>query len=509
MLAVVLVQLYTFEKKRNSTAQPTGTGTQIYGQGKEPLNVLAPSIAFKFPLESGGTGGLIANPTAYNYAYIQAFGRYYWITGWTNTGPLWYASMSVDPLASHKTDIGSNRCYVYRAADEYDTNIPDTVYPTKSVQTRYNVELPKIFTVDGANYNGDLPDSGYFVCNIVGYGGVTAYAMRETSFKALLQEIYNDRFFDAILTEFGALEYPEAKVAVNPMQYITGVKWLPASVGSLVPWGFHSDANVDHAVQVGPVVVSPSVPGGTFDAYRLLSTNYTTYPITLSGYRHSQHSRGIWTEYAPYTSYELNYPPFGLIQLDPVEIAHYDTLYVRVTFDGKACTIMLDVFVKNAADTYDKARTLYRSTANASVDVPVSGVLTPGYSNTQLSLAAASGIAGIAEGILSGSASGFVGGLTKMYTGIGQAVAGKVPHVSTSGSFGSAAALGGTPSLYITHWELANEDVADKGRPLCQVKTLNTLPGYILADSDNITVECTMAELDEIKAAVSGGFFYE
>ena len=500
------VRFYTFSKKANSTAVPAaGSSYTSYNcVGKAPFSILSPVLQIKM------ANGAEDNPYTLNYAYIPQFRRYYYVTDWTNDGTLWYASLTVDALGSWKTSIGLQSCYVYRAASSYDTTIADNMYPTKSVKTKTNIALPKIFTVDGQNYAGDLPDTGYFVCNIVSSGGTFTYAMRESSFKALLNYLYSDTFYNAILTEFGATEYPEAKVAINPMQYITQVKWLPASVASLQAWAFQPEANAVSSLTIGGVVVSPSVPGGTFQAWKMAANNYSVYPVTMTGHRHPQASaRGVWLNYAPYTQFEAFYPPFGIIQLDPVEIADYDTLYFHVTFDGKSCSIMLEIYVGDANGQIADRRRIYRNSACVAVDVPVSAVMTAGFSSVQMFTGLAGGAIGVVEGLLTGNANQFLSGINGAYNALGQAVNGRVPHVSASGNYGSTSNLSGPPALYITQWSLVDDDLADKGRPLCQTKTLSTLSGYIMADSDHISIACTSAELETIKSAVSSGFYYE
>lgn len=104
------------------------------------------------------------------------------------------------------------------------------------------------------------------------------------------------------------------------------------------------------------------------------------------------------------------------------------------------------------------------------------------------------------------------GGMLAMAQGIegavGQAVQGQIPHLSTMGGPGSTAAMDGTPKLYVTHWYMANDDLAGRGRPLMAVRKLSTIPGYIQADSDELSLSCTETEMQEIRAAVSGGFYY-
>ena len=107
------VTLYTFSKRKNSTSKPTG-GTVFSGLMREPCGVIRPSVSFEFPAG--------VNPSAYNYAYIPDFDRYYFIREWTSTGRLWACSMEVDALASWADAIGEQYLYVTRSSKRKNGN---------------------------------------------------------------------------------------------------------------------------------------------------------------------------------------------------------------------------------------------------------------------------------------------------------------------------------------------------------------------------------------------------
>ena len=70
--------------------------------------------------------------------------------------------------------------------------------------------------------------------------------------------------------------------------------------------------------------------------------------------------------------------------------------------------------------------------------------------------------------------------------------------------------MGGNPALQITHWYLADDDPAGRGRPYCKTRQLSTLPGFIQAESDELSIAGALEpEIADIKDAVSQGFFYE
>lgn len=493
------VNFYTINKKQNSTALPSGAATAYSCTANDPMDLVDPVIILKISLAQ-------TSHLAFNYCQIPSFSRYYWIKTWECRGGLWYAYLHVDPLASFKTAIGSNSCYVYRASYSYDLRIVDNLYPSLARQHRLNVDVPKVWTVNGANEAGAAANSGLIIAGIVSTDSTKFYAFTVGGWEIFCEWLFSDQFYSAVLTVFGASQYPEAKVAVNPIQFISSVRYVPIGVITSGYWGIRY-VQIANSIPVGPTSFQY-----TGIAYELAdgSTSFSIYDITItSDFLHPQaDDRGDWLNYSPYTNYELFYPPFGLISLDPVDISSYTYLRIRLTLDPRTTQCMLEVQVY---DTAANIRTIFRSVGDFGVDIPITHVMQPGSSFTQL----AGGLIGSALGSAASFASGnILGGFSGLLGGqmsaLGTAVNGRIPHVSQSGSVGTTCNLDGYPKLYVTHWYMADDDLAGRGRPLCQVKTLSAIPGYIMADSDEIHVSgATEAEVSEIREAVAEGFYYE
>ncbi len=84
------INFYTFAKELNSTARPADAGTSYDVEIKEGSGILRPYIRIKY------TGG---SPAVWNYAYIPAFGRYYYVGEWTYNERQWSATLTVDYMA--------------------------------------------------------------------------------------------------------------------------------------------------------------------------------------------------------------------------------------------------------------------------------------------------------------------------------------------------------------------------------------------------------------------------
>ena len=504
------VNFWTFSKKERSTAQPTGTGTVYSCTANEPLDLLAPVISLKLALNTSSP------PTVYNYARIANFGRYYWVTGWEIRDGLWWASLRVDVLASWKSQIGSSSLYVYRSAYEYNNRLTDTVYPTLTDPSRTPQALPKVWTVGGANQAGSAAGTYTIIAGIISKGGTKYYAFTPSQWARFYTALFSDDFYDDVLGEFGATEYPEAKVAVNPLQYISSAMIVPLDIAQFpdtdTPYKipFHQTLL---RVPVGNVYV-PSVNTGDNIACEMAdgATSIWSYTVAFSGQIHPQAStRGLWLDYNPYTQYEVFYPPLGTIPLEASLIAEASSVSFAVRIDYRAGVGMLDITANHnqMLEHYN----LYRGEFAIGVPIQLSNVLVTGTSaanqeSYNLGANFFSGGSSLASNMnqLMGLIP-VVGGLYK--NGVQSAITGATPRVSAKGSFGSLANMGGSPQLIITCWLLADEDNAGKGRPLCAIRQISNVPGFITAEADELSISCTDSELSDIRAAVAGGFFYE
>lgn len=154
------VTLYSgFGKRNNSTKTPTG-GTVYTGTLKDNCTILKPIIIF----QAAGADDYFPEsyPASYNYAYIDAFERFYFVTEWEWAERNWIATLEVDPLATYKGDIGTGTHYVERCSGSFNGRITDTVYP---VMTDPSVTITDI----------DSPwiNETYYIVGISGGGGTT------------------------------------------------------------------------------------------------------------------------------------------------------------------------------------------------------------------------------------------------------------------------------------------------------------------------------------------------
>ena len=115
------IKLYKFNKKVNSTATPLDNGRNFNCNIKTPSSLISPVIELEYNPD---------NIPKYNYAYIEAFERYYFINNIVFDRGLWILSLGVDLLASYKDDIINSRQYVIRSSSNKNEYLIDTFYNT-------------------------------------------------------------------------------------------------------------------------------------------------------------------------------------------------------------------------------------------------------------------------------------------------------------------------------------------------------------------------------------------
>ena len=130
----------------------TGVGT-LSGVLREECSIIAPSITFK----------QTTVPT-FNYVYIAAFGRYYYVTGITSVSKdIWRMSLSCDVLMTWKDDIRALTAIIARQENSFNPllldselpaqanqNITVTEFPAGGFSTAGAIEHPFLLTVVGA-----------------------------------------------------------------------------------------------------------------------------------------------------------------------------------------------------------------------------------------------------------------------------------------------------------------------------------------------------------------------
>lgn len=129
----------------------TSVGT-LSGALREECSIIAPSITFR----------LTTVPT-FNYVYIAAFGRYYYVTGITSVSKdIWRMALSCDVLMTWKDDIRALTAVIARQENSYNPLLLDSELPAQANQNITVTEFP----AGGFNTSSDIACP--FVLTVVG-----------------------------------------------------------------------------------------------------------------------------------------------------------------------------------------------------------------------------------------------------------------------------------------------------------------------------------------------------
>lgn len=512
----MIVNLYSgFSKRINSTKLPNVTPTAKDGTLRNACSITSPEIIFK---TFGAT-----SPSNFCYAYIPKFGRYYFITDWVADGATWICKMNEDCLASWRTQIGNTSAYIERSASESDGSIIDTLYPC---DTQYTIQK----TALASAWNGVAPSGGCYVvgiiCNasthygssLVG-GSVTYYAMTPANLRSLIHYLYSGTFledngFPATQTLLQQLSNEVAKAFVNPSQYIVSCMWFPFSVST-----FASGSDVD--VQVGYYDL-----GNNHGVGRMVDTVLFTTTITGTIPDHPlSATRGTYLNQSPYSRHTLLVQPFGSIDIDTSFLRIGHTIYGEVTIDPVTGKAILRVKILPPSGSGLADCTLCEKSAMLGVPIQLSQV-TSDFLGASASLL--SGGAILAKGLTAmGSDStalvpygstkppiGFGSGDLALFMSlpsIGNAlknISGNVESTGVNGSY-----LMTSPSLepiiVSVFSNLVSENNSECGRPLCAIRTINTLTGFIKCGEVSIDYPCYDSEKTTIHGHLLNGFFWE
>lgn len=483
------VRFYTINKRKNSTALPPAAYSSFNCQAKSPLSIQSPVILLEF------SDGAEHNPVSFNYAYIPTFNRYYWVNDWVNTGVLWEAKLSVDVLASFRSAIMSHTTFVLRAAADYNPQLPDSVYPATVEKTldKININTPWVGIPDEIV---DGTPTGFYSVGIASEGFVKYYGMLRTTLEALLSYILSDAYATAAIGDLQLAMYPETKIALNPMQYITSITYIPF-IGP-----YANGTNVT-GIKIGSVTVNLTAREFTTDSCRailMIDRNLDTHnhPDALT--------RGLWLDMAPWTTFELFFPPFGLIPLDSAILGRATKLSLMIVVDCRTGAGTMSVYAVYSASSEVM---IAQVDGQIGIDIPVSGIATRPSGGIAVSLGAfqgvTSGITAAAAGNVAGSVGAFASAVDAV---VGDAVQASIPHLSVIGSQGSASKLSGQPALNITYTGICGENNAEIGRPLCESVTLSTLsPGFVLCSGSDLPINGTANEQQMVNDFLNGGVF--
>ncbi len=486
------VNLYTLAKKKNSTEVPASVAVSFTNcMIKEGCGIVNPTI--------GIDNGLTWNPSAYNYAGIPSFTRFYYITDWYFDRGRWWANMAVDVLATYKTTILSNLAYVARASKTFDGSIADNLFPAKATSSGFSSYWP---TQQQTPWERSF-SSGFYVVGIINndsssVGAVSYYAFSPAQFASLKGFLMGDTTWTGILDtnpDFGDNLY---KSLFNPFQYISSVLWIPLSWRSA--WGTSITT-----LKFGWWTIN------NMACNRITQYLYSFAQTLLAGEHPQAAGRGKYLNGAPFSTYRLIAPPFGEFVLDASVILNgVYTQYDTTKATNISIAIQVD-FISGLGDMYVSAdlgagehTTLLHTQTMIGVPIQIAQINNNAWGQIRNAV-------DTAASMFSSAANGDVGGvISNAATGILNGVELKIPHVQEHGSNGSIGVYQLPFVLNNIFSIMADDALSDKGRPLCQEVPLGTLyPGFVQTVGAHVEIAGTETEIEQINGYLDGGVYLE
>ena len=456
-------------KRNNSTLTPTTGRTEFQCIVKDGTGILNPIIQLDL--------GLAADPSRFNYCQIPDFERYYWVREWTFERGLWTASCAVDVLATYKEQIGNSTLYVLRASNAFDGRIIDTMYPLKTGCTySHPIQLSPFgstgtYVLGVTSTQGDYGSLTYSVVNAAGLRAICNYLINSA-----VSESNGFNLSDASLKLQTSL--------IDPLQYIKTCMYYPFPMEDFDLQTAGTSFNI--FLWDIPLVFSARISGTRIRKQ-----------FTVDIHKHPQtNTRGNYVNTAPYTVLTLFAPPFGVIDIDTTVTCNASTIDFTLSVDPISGKGVLFVECNGV--------TLNRLEAQIGVPIQLSQVTRDWLGAASSTLSAVGNIVGSA---MTGNVGGLISGVA---SGIDSASRALMPRQQSMGSGGGFIDV--YPYSYkLDHqfFEPVADDIQHHGRPLCQLRQLSSLGGYMLIQDGDVPIPGTAEEAQRIKSYLESGFYYE
>lgn len=458
------LKTWSFSKKHNSTAQPAGSSRDYNVVMKENTSIENPV----FILGTGIDAGI---------SYCQWSGNYYFVDDIVLiSADQVELHCSIDALATHKTAIGNYSAFIERSASDFDAMMFDSAISQTQelVVERFNETY--LFPT------GHTSSDGIFILGVVGRtasqtGGISVYALTKAELETALSFMFdsgNNEYVDLITDSM-------VKSFFNPFQYIVFLRWYPLTKNAL-------GTLTSEEIKFGWWKTS----GHQFD--KLTDTSFGASAALTVPSPYYTDFRGYDQRF---TQYYIKLPTVGFITLDPSLLSNLSTtigLQVMLYLD----IITGDTIVQIEKTTGGNVREILgRYNGQLGANIPVGQV-----SSNMGSIAM--GAVQIAAGVVTENPSLTAAGA--------KGVAGSyAPPPSVIGTYGSRADIGSmtTVTVICRGYRSGALMTNHYGRPLDQVRTINTLTGFIKCREASIALDAPDTEIDKINNYLNGGFYYD
>lgn len=449
------LKTWSFSKKKNSTAQPTGQSRDYNVYMKENTSIENPV----FILGTGITADI---------SYCQWSGNYYFVDDIVLiSADQVELHCSIDVLATHKTAIGNYTGFVERSSAAHNSYIFDSAMSAQQRIVSSAVSTQALWTIDQV---------GCYVVRVVGEGdaptGISSYVMTTSELSDLLDFMFDDTNFSQELQDV------IVKTFFNPFQYLVSVMWFPFSKSDI--------AGSSHTMHLGWWDV------GEFK--RISSYFYfDTFDLT----KPTNYYSGDYRAYHPnFTEFSAFIPGIGKVDLDPIILSH-EKLNISCAIDWVTGNITCRLRYMDSSDNMKGDIATY--SGQIGVSVPVGQI-----NNMSEGMTGGSVLERVAGGTFQAVAEAVTGGVSAIPNALS-------PSPSILGNAGNRANITSNPRMMLSIINFGCGEFPNTvyGRPLCAIRQVSTLPGFIKMQAASVALAAPDTEIEKVNNYLNSGFYYE
>lgn len=502
------VYLGSFNKRLNSTKQPTYSGWASYScVFKDETSLIRPTIRLSADLATFSS-------SHFNYAYM--LGRYYWITDFRSVRSGYVeVDMSVDVLATCKSAIQATSAFIEYGFNTFNAGDSSSRVADNRMSVKEN---PIMYSNDYDVSGGILSrNTGCYVLQAVGndqsggsHKGLGAFVLDQADMARLMTAInstisndLSDIFQNSATAQVVMNRLTEYSIKTellneSAMAAIQSVKWLPltrsSAVGSVTALYL---GNFATGISTGVMLSQSSI-------YKHDTTMAIPWPVSDWERNNCQ--------------LILYLPFFGTIPIPTDQAIDQSSVYVEWTTEYFSGSVSVIVSVGNYV--------VYAGSTNISVEMGIgrsqvgtSALIGGGLQMLGGAMQMAGGVvdvgASVVGAIMPGSGTSFANALSSIPGGASQMVAGMAqtvqPAITSAGCMGGMAAIGQTQDASITciyYPAIGKSDFSAKyGHPVFKVDT--PAAGFCKTRGFSVSLAEPGPMAAMINAMMDGGVFIE
>ena len=463
------VKFYTFSKRRNSTKQPTGTGTVKACKLKDNCSIHEPVLI------------LADNTMSYNYAYIQTWSRYYFVADVIYlANNLVEYHLTEDVLASHKTAIGSTKAMIAYASNHYNYFIVDPRIQVSTATAPQNVTINSVDGAPASIFNND-----HYLLTVFNGSGYAAAGLCSTYYM-LPMEIGQLRAWlcdTTVMSDLGTF------FNGNPLTAISSCKWIPYGIPAA-----KLSANVNAYI---------GTKNSNITTDQIIEYGRITYKYKMQWDFYSDFRR-----VSPYSKGLLYLPGVGNVEVNFADYIGSDYLYVKVNIEY--LTGDVTYYLMNKTNSI-----IATYSCNVASDIPIGWTTAnvSGVANSMIGVIG--GVGATLFGAATGNAFAAAGGAsTALASASNMALAANQKTTTVTGGM-SSRAVSAEPAIKFVAFlpSTTNPDnvdyVATQGRPVGEVNTINTYSGYVQTIDAHVALAASDREIEEVNNLLNSGIYYE